>query len=105
MYVMAECNKSRSAIRGQSGFRCNGLWHKAFQFTMKCAGIVQYSSKNYWWQLYSFYLWWLHVVYSKCRHCFKEYQDGVNKNKQTLLEYKNENEIKTLLEAIEMRKI
>lgn len=110
---MTECSKCRSAIRGESGIRCNGVCDKVYHLTKKCAGIDQYSAKvfdetNY-----------IRFICDDCTQyiqnvdlVLREIQDNVNKNKQTLAEYKhefecslkqNEVEIKNLLEAIENR--
>lgn len=110
---MAECSKCRSAIRGESGIRCNGVCDKVYHFTKKCAGIDQYSAKiidedNFVRFICDDCLQYIHNV----DLVLKEIQDGVDKNKITLKEYKdefesslkqNEIEIKELLEAIEKR--
>lgn len=110
---MAECRKCRSAIRGETGIRCDGICDKVYHFTKKCAGIDQYSgnimSEN-------------NFIRFICDDCImyiqnvdlvlKGIQDSVDKNKRILVEYKddfekslqkNEMEIKTLLETIEKK--
>lgn len=110
---MAECSKCKSTIRGESGIRCNGVCGRVYHFTKKCAGIDQYSAKIIDEDNFVRYI---------CNDCMlyiqnvgialREIQASVDKNKQTLLEYKheleislrqNECEIKALLEAIEGR--
>lgn len=110
---MAECSKCRSAIRGESGIHCNGVCEKIYHFTKKCGGIDQYSANIF--DQNNF----IRFICDDCMQyiqnvdmMLKEIQVTVNKNEQTLLNYKNEfesclkrneNEIKTLLEAIEKR--
>lgn len=110
---MAECSKCRTAIRGETGIRCNGVCDKVYHCTVKCAGLDQYSAKI---------LDTGGFVRFICDDCIqyihnidmvlKEIQDDVKRNRQNLVEYKdefemslkqNENEIKILLEAIEKR--
>lgn len=111
--AMAECSKCRTAIRGETGVRCNGVCEKVYHCTNKCAGIDQYSAKI---------LDAGGFVRFICDDCIqyihnvdlvlKEIQDGVIRNRQSLIDYKDEfelsllrngNEIKTLLQAIEKR--
>lgn len=110
---MAECSKCKLAIRGESGIRCNGVCDKVYHFTKKCAGIDQYSAKIIDEDNFVRYI---------CNDCMlyiqnvdlvvREIQNSVDKNRQTLLDYKhefesslkiNELEIKSLLEVIERR--
>lgn len=110
---MAECNKCKSAIRGESGIKCEGICGKIYHSASKCSNIDQYSigilnKHNF-----------IRFICDDCVHyihnieeLLREIHDGVEKNKQQLNEYKhefkatlkrNENEIKELLEAIENR--
>lgn len=108
---MTECNKCKKTIRGETGIRCSGVCEKIYHCDVKCSGLDQYSAGI---------LETNKFIRFMCDDCvqyihnvdlvLKEIQDGVNKNKQNLAEYKgefdtalkqNENEIKQLLEAIE----
>ena len=101
---MADCSKCRTAIRRESGIRCNGVCDKVYHLTEKYAGIDQYSAKmmvehNS-----------IRFICDDCMHyiqnidlVLREGQDEVHKNKQNLVKYKhefkaslkeNENEIK-----------
>lgn len=110
---MAECSKCRTAIRGESGIRCDGVCDKIYHCSTKCAGVDQYSAKV---------LDSGGFVRFICHDCIqyihnvdlvlKEIQDDVKKNRQTLVDYKDEfemslrqnaKEIKIQLEAIEKR--
>lgn len=110
---MAELHKCKVSIRGETAISCVGVCSKVYHCSSKCAAIDQYSSKI---------LEASNFIRFMCDDCvqyihnvdlvLKDIQDGVYKNKQNLMEYKNEfasslkqneNEIKQLLEVIEKR--
>ncbi|KAI8116613.1 hypothetical protein FF38_04414 [Lucilia cuprina] len=110
---MAECSKCKTTIRGETGIRCMGVCNKIYHISNKCSGLDQYSANIL--ELNNF-------IRFMCVDCIqyihnvdlvlKEIQYEVQKNKQNLVDYKhefesslnqNENEIKQLLEAIEVR--
>lgn len=110
---MAECSKCKSAIKGESGIRCNGVCNKVYHFTKKCAGIDQYSANIMNEDNFVRYICDDCMLYiQNVDLVLREIQMNVVNNKQTLIDYKhefesslrkNENEIKSLLEAIEGR--
>lgn len=110
---MAECNKCRAAIRGESGIQCEGVCGKIYHSAAKCSNIDQYSLGVLNKQNFVRYICDGCLQYIKnIDEVLREILDGVQKNKQQLSEYKlefqsaikhNENEMKLLLEAIENR--
>lgn len=110
---MAECRKCRTAIRGETGIRCQGVCDKVYHCTQKCSGVDQYSAKvlennNFVRYICDDCIQYIHNVDLMLRAI----QDSVGENRQNLVEYKtefemslkqNEKEIKILLEAIEQR--
>lgn len=110
---MAECHKCKRSIRGETGIACAGVCGKIYHCADKCAGLDQYSSKILEGNPYLRYMCDDCVQYiHNVDFALREIQDGVNKNKVNLVEYKNdfemslkqnENEIRQLLQAIEKR--
>lgn len=110
---MAECSKCKLGIRGESGIRCDGICKKVYHYTRKCAGIDQYSEKIFTEGGFVRYMCDDCMQYiQNIDFAMQEIQESVNKNRQTLLDYKhdfesalkkNEDEIKALLGAIERR--
>lgn len=108
-----ECNKCKASVRGETGIRCMGVCNKLFHITIKCSGIDQYSYKILGENNYIRYMCNDCILYiQNVDMVLREIQEAVDKNKQNLIEYKhefgsslkkNEEEIKELLKAIELR--
>lgn len=108
---MTECNKCKQTIRGEMGIQCMGVCEKVFHTASKCCGIDQYSSRilegnNYVRFVCDDCMQYIHNV----DMVLKDIQEEVRKNKQGLIDYKdefvlslkkNEDEIKKLLESVE----
>lgn len=103
---MPECSKCKSAIRGESGVRCEGICKKEFHPTVKCCGVDQYNIKILDSNSFIRYM---------CDDCIQyvhnldlvlaEVQEEVRKNKQHLIDYKDEFEESLKRNAVEMKKL
>lgn len=110
---MAECDKCRSQIRGESGIRCEGVCGKLYHSAPKCSGIDNYSlgvlgKGNFIRFICDNCIRYVLNVDEVLRHVL----DCTQKNKQRLSEYKSEfeaalkkntDDFKNLLVAIENR--
>lgn len=91
---MAECRKCRTAIRGETGIRCQGVCDKVYHCTQKCSGVDQYSAKvlennNFVRYICDDCIQYIHNVDLMLRAI----QDSVGENRQNLVEYKTEFEM------------
>ena len=80
---MAECNKCKGTIRGESGYKCEGVCGKIYHSDIKCSDIDQYpigilNKRNI--IRFVFYIHCLQYIHS-IDEILGSIQDGVMTNK------------------------
>lgn len=110
---MGDCNRCKTPIRGETGVKCRGICGKVYHPTVKCCGMDQFSLNVLDTNKFVKYMCDDCMVYiHNVDLVLRDIQEGVNRSKQNLKEYKNEferslkqneRELKLLLEAIETR--